>query len=175
MLVPFRSGQRNILTCRQISCEAASRRHPLQNIWVLVHHHQGGLMVDSWPLHHSVILPTGQVEVEPYVVPSVITVTGQRHDTYAVTVAFTAVEARAVKNSVDISHFHDLGEVTDCPHSVGAVRFRQADVVDVDASSGSGGVSVRGLESIAKLNVYLQWNVGDLPRVFRIGWVESKS
>lgn len=172
--VPLLSGQRDILTCHQICGETASWRHPLQNIWVLVHHHQCGLSVHSWPLHHGIILPTGQVKVKPNIVPCVITVTGQRYDTYAVSIAFTAVEAGAVDNSVDISHFHDPGEVTDCPHRVWASCLNQADVVYVDASSGSSGVSTYGLEGIAKFNPYFQWNMGDLPWLLRIHWVDSK-
>lgn len=156
------------LTRPQISRKAASGGHPQLNVWVLVHHHQGGLSVHCWPLHHHIVFPTGQVEVQPGVFPRVISVTGPRYDTDPVTVAFRAVEARAVNNCVGVSRFHDLGEVLDPPHCVGAAGLRQADVIDEDATSGSRRITAHGLERVAEFHPYLHRDVGDLPCVVSI-------
>lgn len=151
-----------------VSGETASSGHPQLNISVLIHHHQRGLSVYSWPLQHRVILPTDQVKVQASVVPCVIAIGRQGHDADAVTVAFRAVETGAVDNRGLGGGFHDLGEVLDPPHGVGAARLGQADVVNEDATSGARGVTAHSLESVAEFHSCFQWDVGDLPRVVRV-------
>lgn len=167
-LNPIGDSRSRELTLHHVSSEATSGGHPQLNIRVLVHHHQGGLSVYRRPLHHHVVLPTDQVEVQPSVVPCVIGVGRQRPDADTVTVALGAVEAGAIDDRVDVSRFHDLGKVLDSPHGIGATRLRQADVVDVDATGRQRGVTAHGLESIAKFRPFLQWDVGDLPCVVGI-------
>ncbi len=114
------------------------------------------------------------MEVQPSVVPCVVSVTRQRYDADTITVAFRAVETRAVNNCVGVCAFHDLGEVLDLPHSVGAACLGQADVVYVDATGGCRGITAHGLESIAEFHPYLHWDMGDLPCVVRIRCVTGK-
>lgn len=156
------------LTCREISSQAASCGHPVRYFWILVHYHYGCLSVDYRPLHHRVIFPTIQVEVQACVVPREISVTRQRYDANPVSVALRAVEPRAVNHCACVGRLHDLGEVLDSPHTVGAAGFRKADVVDEDAPGGCGGITSHCLESVAELRVDLQRNVSNFPRVVRI-------
>lgn len=114
------------------------------------------------------------MEVQPSVVPCVISVFCQRYETDAISVAFWAVETRAVDNCVSVSRFHNLGEVLDPPHCVGAARLGQADVVNVDTTFGCRGVTAHSLERIAELHPYLHRDVGDLPCVIRIRWATKK-
>lgn len=88
--------------------------------------------------------------------------------------AFRAVEARASNDCTDGSCFHDLGEVADRPHGIGASCLGQADVIDVDSTGGCRRVTAHSLESIAEFDSYLQWDMSDLPRLVRIRCVKIK-
>lgn len=148
-----------------ISGETASGGHPQLDVWVLIHYHQRCLSVYRRPLQHCIVFSAGQVKIQPSVVPCVIGVGAQRYHLNPVSVAFGAVEMRAVEDCVVGGRFHDLGEVLDPPHSVRASGLAQADIVDVNAPSRCRRVAADGLESVTKLHPHFHWDVGDLPRV----------
>lgn len=112
------------------------------------------------------------MKVQPRVAPCEIGVLRQGFDTYAVRVAFRAVETRAVENCVVVRRFHDLGEVVDRPNGVGTACLGHADVVDVNAAGGCSRVSTHGLEGVPELNVHFHLDVGNFPSVVGIRCVK---
>lgn len=158
-----------------ISGETASCGHPKLDVWVLIHYNQCCLSVYRWPLQHCIVFSASQVKVQASVAPCEIGVTTQRYHPNPVTVAFRAVETRAVEDRFIGSRFHDFGEVLDPPHSVGTAGLAQADVVDVSAPSGCRGVTADGLESVTKLHPHFHWDVGDLPCVVGVRWETNRA
>merc|ERR1712168_222952 len=118
-----------------ISCEASGSRHPLLDIWILVHGCDGHLPVLHRPLQHGIIWSAAEVKGHGNVV-TVSNFSSIRVNADPKTVTFRVVGAIAANFFTGGRSGEQAREVLDLPDAVGTNGLCECDVIDQDGTRG---------------------------------------
>lgn len=153
-----------------VCSKAKAEGHPVDYIRVLIQSRQDDLSVAGRPFQKAVVLTAAEMESDPHVVHVGRWISPMRIELQSKGVAFWTVKHGARDVVAFRCPVKKGCEVPDVPDVGGAVRLRQAGVVDGNPACRRGWISSDALKPVAEFGLDTEGNVGQFPVMFSIGW-----